>query len=176
MPTLTLIRGKEYGRTEGEIPTTVDLTPATPEEVVSHRLRARWEGPAAGSSQYRQQLAEVPGEPITTYQGSESVNGLSLHVFDHGEDRQTVSVIGIPLEAWTGHRIRVTHTVIRDNVHTNTDENFDLVFSTDPAHPVDHSPSSIGPGHWHPHPDEWRRLKARVAALEAATPTRVESE
>lgn len=165
MADVTFILGKEYGRTDGDLPLSVDLTPATDGEIVKHSLYAKWDGPI-GDGNYAA-LTHVPGEWITHFQGSDQINGLSLHIFDHGPNRQTVSLIGVPLENWVGHRIVVTSRVKRgDAPEVRVVETFNLTFVTDTAYAVNHSPSSLGAGSWIPSKTQYDRLLTRVTALE----------
>ena len=170
MPTLTLTLGKEYGRNTGRIPLTIDFSDVLTEggSPPTYRTTAIWESPLNPLLHNdRGWLAEVIGQPITVYQGTAPVNGLSLHAWDTRTANPTFSLIGIPLEVWTGHRIDFVLDCWQDGVHHRKHQYIDLTFVSDPAnYPLDHSPASIGPGHWHPDLDEWRRLKARVAALE----------
>ena len=171
MPTLTLTVGKEYGRNTGRIPLTIDFSDVLTEggSPPKYRIRAIWESPLHPELAHpgRGWLAECVGDPITAYQGAAPVNGVSLHGWNTQSANADFSLIGIPLEVWTGHRIHFSLECWQDDAYHARSQYVDLVFASDPAnYPLDHSPASVGPGHWHPDLDEWRRLKARVAALE----------
>ena len=168
MPTLTFTIGKEYGRNSGAIPPNLDFCARSAEEDHEpHRTyEVDWEAPIAGNPGFYSQLDRTLQEQTSRYQGTSPINGMSMHVFNQGTNQQSVSLIGIPLEAWTGHRLRVVSRCQRGLSWENHTEYIDMAFVTDPAYPIDHQPSSLGPGHYHVPIDEWRRLKARVVALE----------
>ena len=167
MPTLTLTLGKDYGRTTGELPRTADfraqLDADGPPPV--YFASAGWESPA-GTDGLRHGLGSVIGEHITEFQGTPPVNGLSLHTWNPHTAQQSFSLIGVPLEAWVGHRIVVQSTCIQGTEVYRHQDIYDLAFITDPEYPLSHSPASIGPAHWHPSIDAWRNLLARVTDLE----------
>ena len=77
-----------------------------------------------------------------------------------------MALIGVPLEAWTGYRIHSVSRCIQTETSRTHQDFHPLVFVTDPAYPIDHQPSSVGPGHYHVPIDLWRELNRRVTALE----------
>ena len=171
MPTLTLTVGKEYGRNDGRIPLTIDFSDVLVAggSPPNYRVWAIWESPTHPEHVHpgRGRLAQVVGQPITAYQGAAPINGLSLHGWNTQSENANFSLIGIPLEVWTGHRIHFALQCFQDDAVHEKSQYVDLVFVSDPVnYPPTHSPASIGPGHWHPDKDEWERMKTRVAALE----------
>ena len=168
MPTLTFTIGKEYGRNSGVIPTNMDFcTRSAEDDHEPHRTHeVDWEAPIIGVPGRYVQLDRTLQEQTSHYQGTRPINGMSMHVFNQGNSQQSISLIGIPLESWTGHRLRVVSWCQQGSTLTRHTDYHDLLFVSDEAYPIDHQPSSVGPGHYHVPIDEWRRLKARVVALE----------
>lgn len=169
MPTLTLTLGRDYGRSTGELASTADfseqLTVDGPDPEYDAVLT--WEGPEPSGGGSRPALARHNGHPLEDLQGVSPVNGLALHMFNRGTAQQTFALIGVPLETWVGHRVRVHVSCNQGNNWYYHNDYHDLVFVTDTEnYPLDHSPASIGAAHWHPSIDEWRRMKERLTALE----------
>lgn len=173
MATLTLNLGQEYGRNSGALVRTADFSNHVVKDGPApvYFNDAAWYSPPDADGN-RHLLTSVIGERVTEFQGSPPVNGLSLHTWNNGTAYQTFSLIGTPLEAWEGHRVVVHSGFVQGTNHQSHLDVFDLVFVTSDAVTPDHSVGSIGPGHWHPSPDDYRRLKERVAALETESALR----
>ncbi len=170
-PTLAFTLGQEYGRSSGNLPVNADFcgqaaADGHPPHVVdsvswSYTPDANLEAPVDNVESFPQRI--IARHFI---QGSEPINGLSFHLFAPGTLSQAIALMGIPLEPLTGHYLTIRSICKAATPPTRHFQRYDLAFVADPQNPPDHPVSSIGPGHYHIDPADFRRLQARVAALE----------
>lgn len=168
-PVLTFTIGREYGRNDGRINPDRDFCGKAAEEGHGpHYLEWvvwRFDHPHRNGSNNLEYFPNI-AESRHYVQGSEPLNGMSFHGWNFHSDRQDIALMGIPLEVWTGHWLDCLTKCNFGDTSVQVAHRYDLAFVTDPQNPPDHPVSSIGPGHYHLDPAEFRRLQDRVAALE----------
>lgn len=170
-PVLSFTLGQEYGRSTGALPANADFCGQAaadghnPHVVESVSWRYT---PDANLIAPETSVESFPQRIVARHyiQGSEPINGLSFHLFAPGTLSQTIALMGIPLEPLAGHYLTIRSVCSATTPPRRHYQRYDLAFVADPENPADHPVSSIGPGHYHIDPAAFRRLQARVAALE----------